>query len=835
MTQHTEGGGPSNATGSSLPFRQRGQEAPIPISRRDIEVRIENAVSSGRTISETLADELRHGDFANDEENNLRPILTLAEELRNYQSPVEFTIGVVGDSGVGKSSLINSLLNVQRLAKAVADGTACTSAATEYRKKRTSDPDVYNVEIECMNDGEIDGLLRQCVVDYRQYHLRDLDHPLANSEEEVLQKKAKVAWDTLMAAFGNTPGCTEVRFQDQAISIGYIHREVRAWKDSIQWPVGFNAPGVLIHSAVPEDCVSGIDAFLSGRIWPFVKVVRIYLDAEVLNSGLVLVDLPGNIAETRLYQCDNIFVVTDIGRASANQGVNQLVRQLGSKFNSLRRSQGIAIVCTKSEVSRTQETEILRDVPNTAEFNTQITDRLWNDIADERDDNRPTVHLEARRTNLFIFARNQHVRRLLRTTYETGTQTRRIEIFCVSNNLYGEAQAEGRELEARIRRPGRRTTNATEQNQAIQAKLDGSGIDRLRDFCQDIPSRSQIAETRHFLNTRVLDLLQKVELWCNARDASEDRRQAPVELLRTLQAKLKNDFDASLAISDDELYGAKVEMLRRPFSRGVNNRIWEQKALLFTETLSGWSVPTLDAFWRQDGAYQTPASRGYVDWNAKFIQAMVERFEPIEASFQSRSNEIFEELEILVGGNLSELEVGLRGLEGVEFFMQTFRRRRRNLAYEIDQVTTVFCSQLQLVFHDLLKTHGTSYVRRHMLPMYQSVVEPGTGKRIRIIQKLSTTIRGNREDRKLFGVMRDLFLAAIDNLLDETNGKIRAATDRCCEDIRTDLRLLDVAAPAADQRLFIRTLSSLLERSKTDRDQAQREFDSQFPEPAASI
>jgi hypothetical protein len=70
---------------------------------------------------------------------------------------------------------------------------------------------------------------------------------------------------------------------------------------------------------------------------------------------------------------------------------------------------------------------------------------------------------------------------------------------------------------------------------------------------------------------------------------------------------------------------------------------------------------TLDAFWRQDGAYQTPASRGYVDWNAKFIQAMVERFEPIEASFQSRSNEIFEELEILVGGNLSELEVGLRG------------------------------------------------------------------------------------------------------------------------------------------------------------------------------
>ncbi|KFY22450.1 hypothetical protein V493_06579 [Pseudogymnoascus sp. VKM F-4281 (FW-2241)] len=789
MTQHTENAGPSSSASSDLVIRQRDQGAPSPSPHRNIETSIENAVSTGRTISETLADELRNGDFANDEENNLRPILTLAEELRHYQSPVEFSIGVVGDSGVGKSSLINSLLNVQRLAKAGADGTACTSAATEYRKKRASDPDVYNVEIECMNEAEIAGLLRQCVVDYRQYHLRDLDLPLANSEEEVLQKKAKVGWDTLTAAFGNTPGCTEERFRDQVISIDYLQREVRTWKDGIQWPVGFNTPGVLIHSAIPEDC------------------------------------------------CDNIFVVTDISRASTNQGVNGLVRQLGANFSNFRRSQGVAIVCTKSEVAKTQEHQILRDVRNTTEFNEHITDRLWKDIIDDGYDGRPTMHLQARRTNLFITARNQHVQRLLRSSHETGPQARNIEIFCVSNSLYSEAQAEGRELEARRRQPGRRATSVTERHQAIQAKLDGSGIIELQEFCQDIPSRSQIAETRHFLNTRVLDLLQKVELWCNARDTSEDRRQAPVEILRRLQTKLGNDFNASLATSDDELHDAKVNMLRRPFVRGINSNIWEEKAILFTKTLSQWSVPTLDAFWRRDGAYKTPASQGYVDWNEKFIQAMVEGFEPTEASFQSRSEEIFEELETLVRSNLSELETGLRGLEGLEFFLQTFRRRHRNLAYEIDQVTTVFYNQLQLVFHDLLKTHGTSYVRRHMLPMYQSGVEPGTGKRIRIIQKLCATIKGSHEDRKLFTVMKELFLAEMDKLLYETSEKLKAATDSCCENIRVDLRLLDVdvAAPSVDQGLFIRTLVSILERSKIDRDQAQGEFDSQFPELAESV
>ncbi|KFX86752.1 hypothetical protein V490_08886 [Pseudogymnoascus sp. VKM F-3557] len=814
MTRFTESSSPSSPTNISLASRLRDQGAPSPSPHRNIEASIENAVSTGRTISAKITDALRDGDFANDEENNLRPILKLAEELYNYQSPVEFTIGLVGDSGVGKSSLINSLLDVRRLAKAGADGTACTSTITEYRKKRLSDPNTYNVEIECMNDGEIEGLLRQCVVDYRQHHLPDLDFPLTSSEAELLKKKAEIAWDTLTAAFGNTPGCTEERFRDQAISTDYIQREVHTWKNGIRWPAGFNAPGVLIDSAIPEDCVARIDTFLS---------------FHDVNSARV------NIAETRLYQCDNIFVVTDINRASTNRGVRGLlVRQLGATFNSLRRSQGVAIVCTKSEVARAQEHEILRDIPNTEEFNPQVAADLWNEITDAEDDDIPSMHLKARRTNLFISARNEHVRRILRSSYETITQTRNIEIFCVSNNLYSEAQAEGRELEARLMR-SRRRTSANERHQAIQAKLDGSGIIELREFCQGIPSRSQIAETRHFLNTRVLDLLQKIELWCNARDTSEDRRQAPVEILLTLQTKLKNDFNASLATSDGELHDAKENMLGRPFAEGVNSNVWEAEALSFAESLVTWSVPTLDAFWRRDGAHETPASRGYIDWNEKFIRLMAERFEPTESSFQTRTKEIFEGLEVLVRSNLSELETGLQGLEGVEFFMQTFRRRRRNLAYEIDQVLTVFIIQLQFIFHDLLKTHGTSYVRRYMLPMYQAGVQPGSGKRARIVQTICTTIRGNYEGRKLFTVMKNLFLTAMDNLLDETSRKLKAATDECRENINVDLGLLDVVTPAVDQGFFIQTLSGLLEQSKIDRDQAQEEFDSEFPGPAQSI
>lgn len=119
--------------------------------------------------------------------------------------------------------------------------------------------------------------------------------------------------------------------------------------------------------------------------------------------------------------------------------------------------------------------------------------------------------------------------------------------------------------------------------------------------------------------------------------------------------------------------------------------------------------------------------------------------------------------------------------------------------------------------------------------MYQAGVQPGRGKRALIVRTIFTTIRGNHEGRKLFTVMKDLFLAAMDNLLDETSKKLKAATDECRENISVDLRLLDVVAPAVDQGVFIQTLSSLLEQLKINRDQAQREFDSQFPGPAQSV
>jgi hypothetical protein len=124
MQLPNESPSPSTLRQESLPLRsapQNGLEAPaaeasnqsnaqganggdgrtssaVPVN----EELIQRVVCDGRAIADLLADSLRQNPLANNEESNLYRIAQLAEALRNFQSPVEFTIGLVGDSGSGK-------------------------------------------------------------------------------------------------------------------------------------------------------------------------------------------------------------------------------------------------------------------------------------------------------------------------------------------------------------------------------------------------------------------------------------------------------------------------------------------------------------------------------------------------------------------------------------------------------------------------------------------------------------------------------------------------------------------------------------------------------------
>ena len=107
MTRHIEptSGGSSSRTHPSLPIRSPAGVSPDSTStaNENDDGIIQEAINTGKSISGLIAEILQESSLADNEESNLHLVLSLAEDLRNYQSPVEFTIGLIGDSGVGTS------------------------------------------------------------------------------------------------------------------------------------------------------------------------------------------------------------------------------------------------------------------------------------------------------------------------------------------------------------------------------------------------------------------------------------------------------------------------------------------------------------------------------------------------------------------------------------------------------------------------------------------------------------------------------------------------------------------------------------------------------------
>jgi hypothetical protein len=91
--------------------------------------------------------------------------------------------------------------------------------------------------------------------------------------------------------------------------------------------------------------------------------------------------------------------------------------------------------------------------------------------------------------------------------YSNHPPARNVDVYCISSWLYRDS----RRFENEARRRSS-LTNADKMHAAEQMR-ESSGIPQLREFIQNIPQRAQAEETRHFLNTRIRTLLEKLELW----------------------------------------------------------------------------------------------------------------------------------------------------------------------------------------------------------------------------------------------------------------------------------------------------------------------------------
>jgi len=124
-------------------------------------------------------------------------------------------------------------------------------------------------------------------------------------------------------------------------------------------------------------------------------------------------------------------------------------------------------------------------------------------------------------------------------------------------------------------------------------------------------------------------------------------------------------------------------------------------------------------------------------------------------------------------------------------------------------------------------------VMQHMLPMYNEL-DNGTGVTKRRVNRLKLQIEGrddrsNRGNPPLFNVIRNLFIAELATMVEDTKTKLQEAVDRCSEDIGNDLELLGgESVPISDETSFTERASEILETVRAERIAALRKFEAEI-------
>ncbi|RYC86006.1 hypothetical protein BFJ63_vAg11186 [Fusarium oxysporum f. sp. narcissi] len=593
-----------------------------------------------------------------------------AGRLAAFEYPATRTVGFVGDSGVGKSSLLNSLLDTKGLARTSNNGEACTCVVTEYHYHSR---DTLDIRVNLFSIEELQDQLGRLLQVYRTFELHR-DEITDAAERQDMEANAKVAKDTFQAMFRG-------RLTDEAFLIRESYGDVL---DRLtRWAADARPSPLRTWTGLSPQVCSNILMALSSEpasrdspaTWPYIRSI---------NRGLILVDLPGLrdlnsarriITERYLLECNEIFAICNIGRAATDEGVHQ-VFDLADRA----RLSNVGIVCTRSDDIDPEES--IRDWPGRRarhieqlleyiettnkeieELKADIEDYEAADLSEHERRELAECREDLRQASIrkqnydfelkeyLITTRNRIIIDSLTNTYAGRVTDSRA--FCVSNTIYWQ--------------------NRTARKSEAERYLHLSGILQVRKHCISIVANSQRRIATQYMKDQIPALLADIELWVQsgARTASEERREALCQTLDSVERRLRKDF-ASRAFCR--------------LARGYNED--------FTEYVYNSSY---SAFCRNFGDYCTPAI-GSRNWNEEAMDEMVSDlggpWEEMCGSLRERQSSMLENADEFADMAIEKLEEH----DSVDSLTQALEHRQSIFLAAIEKVNDDFENSLSSIF-----------------------------------------------------------------------------------------------------------------------------------------
>lgn len=225
------------------------------------------------------------------------------------------------------------------------------------------------IQAEVIPNEEMEDFLTELVWSYRQTYIPDLEDSLSPEEYKQSRDESETAKSSLSTAFGHIDKLEVVlqqALESDDMAEDTVH-QLLEWSKQLPWPPCDKKGCYEATADTAEGCIIVTDQFAEEALWPFTKIIRIFLDAEVLDTGVVLADLPGlsevnlakvKTAEKYLQNCHHLLIVGRIGRAASSKAIETNIDRIAKRYAprdwmlSCPSNTGITVVCTMAEVRK---------------------------------------------------------------------------------------------------------------------------------------------------------------------------------------------------------------------------------------------------------------------------------------------------------------------------------------------------------------------------------------------------------------------------------------------------------------------------------------------------
>ncbi|KAM4535917.1 nuclear GTPase SLIP-GC-like isoform 5-T6 [Fundulus diaphanus] len=273
----------------------------------------------------------------------------LKTKIRDLEVDKRAVVGVFGKTGSGKTSLINSVIGVNKLLPS-GDVDACTSVMIKVEANVNNS--TYEAEIEFIPKdewedelGTVDRFLEQ---DGEQEKQDDDDDDDDDNDgyHDLVEK--------LSALYGEE---WKEKSSEQLMDIRYF-REIPEFLNSTK-KILICESATELSAKILKYTKQGGDGGIKRWYWPLVKCVTVKVPKNNFLQHVTLVDLPGNGDRNKsrdsmwkgiVGNCSAVWIVSEINRAASDKESWEVLKRASSLLGNGGECRHIHFICTKSDV-----------------------------------------------------------------------------------------------------------------------------------------------------------------------------------------------------------------------------------------------------------------------------------------------------------------------------------------------------------------------------------------------------------------------------------------------------------------------------------------------------